>query len=694
MSMELRFLVGQAAQLVGQRAALDRLDALARLPEGGPANRRWVQAWEQAGLSGDLRELPSPQAADLPFVTCEASGRWLLVKGRDASGAWRALTGSGNEVAVNDLTGATSLRLPRRAAAPLAAADAGGPRGLRALNLVGAALWRHKFIFVEALVATIVVNLLALGSSLFAMQVFDRVIPNQGHQTLWVLTAGVTLAIVLELLLKLVRSHMLESTATAVDDTLSRRFFERMLGIRMEARPASVGTLASQVKGFEQVRNVLAATSLFVMADVPFALLFIAVIALVGSWVAVVPLLVAPVALVIGLGFQFLIRRHARTQQQVSNLKAGLLVEAADGAESVKATGAEWALQARWNALVDTAGSTDHQMRGYTNLAQHLTVGLQQLSYVALIAWGAWLVSDNHLTMGGLLACSILGNRALAPIVQLPGVMLQWAHAQAALGALDQLLALPNAEDEQDQTLTPGILHAGVNLERVRFAYAHGGPPALELDQLAIRPGERIGVLGPIGSGKSTLLKLVSTLYRPKEGRVYLSGLEAAQINPQVIRDTVGYLPQDFRLVSGTLRDNLLLGLPDPGDEVLLHAARRTGLISLIAGQPKGLALEITEGGRGVSGGQRQQLALTRLLLANPLIWVLDEPTGAMDAESEAQVVSLLQAVLDGPRAAVIATHKTALLPLFTRLVVVRGGRVVMDGPRDEVMARLSGRQP
>lgn len=688
MSVDLRDLMAQAARLVGQRASRDRLDALAELSARGDALEQWSAAWQQAGLEGQPRRLEAPTLADVPFVLRERAGNWLLISGRDADGSWLGHTQAGAQVPVGELNGSVCIALPRRTTA------SGAPHRLRALHLVAGALWRHKGVFLEALVATVVVNLLALGSSLFAMQVFDRVIPNQGHQTLWVLTVGVTLAVLLELLLKLVRSHMLERTATTVDDALSRRFFERMLGIRLEARPASVGTLASQVKGFEQVRGVLSATSLFVLADVPFALLFIAVIALVGSWVALVPLLVAPLALLTGLGLQALIRRHARDQQHVSNQKAGLLVEAADGAESVQAVGGEWALQARWNALVETAGNADLQMRGYTNLAQHLAVGLQQLGYVALIAFGAWLVSDNLLTMGGLLACSILGNRALAPLIQLPGVMLQWAHARAALDALDQLLALPNAEDERARALVPGAMQASLKLERVRFAYASGSAPALEVERLEIRPGERVGVLGPVGSGKSTLLKLASTLYRPREGRVFLSGLEAGQLSPGVVLDTVGYLPQDMRLISGTLRDNLRLGLPDPGDEALLAAARRTGLMQLVAGQPKGLALEISEGGRGVSGGQRQQVALTRLLLANPLLWVLDEPTGAMDAESEAQVVNLLKEALDGSRAALIATHKTALLPLFTRLVVVGGGRVLMDGPRDEVMARLGGRQP
>ncbi|WP_231584736.1 ATP-binding cassette domain-containing protein [Bordetella pseudohinzii] len=560
-----------------------------------------------------------------------------------------------------------------------------------ALRWVTAALWRRRTPFAEALVATTVANLLALGTSMFSMQVYDRVIPNEGHQTLWVLTVGVSLAVVLEFLLRLLRGRMQERVASSIDQTLSRRFFERMLNVRMEARPPTVGTLASQIKGFELVRGVLTAASLLVLADVPFALLYIAVIALVGGWVALVPLAVAPLALATGLGLQALVRRHARIQQTAANQKAGLLVEAVDGAESLKANGGERMMQARWNTLVDEAAMAERQSRDHGGLAQQLTVSLQQLGYVATIAFGAWLVSENQITMGGLLACSILSNRALAPLIQLPGVMMQWAHARVALDSLDQLLALANEEDDREQALKPGVIDPSLRFERVRFVYARQAQPALDLERLDIRPGERVGVLGPVGSGKSTLLKLASTLYRPQEGRIFLSNLDAGQIDPAAARSAVGYLPQDLRLFSGTLRDNLLLGLPDPGDAALLEAARRTGLARLISGQSKGLALPIAEGGRGISGGQKQQLALTRFLLASPSLWLLDEPTGAMDADNEALVVRLLQEELQSAkRSALIATHKTALLPLFTRLIVMHNGRIVLDGPRHEVMAKLS----
>ncbi len=684
MNDNLKALIDRAARLAGQRVAGDRLDDLANLPAGLGASAQFLTAWSAAGLEGTPVRLSDPTPANLPFAGWQADLGWFVLQGQAADGAWRGETADGTALNLTTLEHAECLSLPRRSGSNSAAP--------RAMALVGRALLGHKRIFVEAILATALVNMLTLATSLYSMQIFDRVIPNQGFQTLWVLTVGVAIAVGLEFMLKLVRSHMVDRTCNAVDHDLSQWFFSRMLGIRMEARPASVGTLASQVKGFEMVRGVLASTSLFVLADVPFALFFILVIFLVGGWVALVPLIALPIALTAGLMFQHVIQKHTRENLSGNNRKAGLLVEAVDGAESLKANSAEWKLQGRWNELVEETSDSDQKIRTYSALAQNLTVALQQFSYVGLIATGAWLVTQNMLTMGGLLACSILSNRALMPIVQLPGVMVQWAHARAAIEGLDKIIALPSEADDAEHALAPQSLEGAIGFERVRFTYGMAKRLALEVERLEIKPGERVGLIGPIGSGKSTLLKLASGLYRPNEGKMFLNGMDMAMLTPAAVRETVGYLPQEARLFSGTLRDNLLLGLPDPGDDAILEAARKSGLIDLISGQPKGLSLEITEGGRGVSGGQKQLIALTRMLIAKPKAWLLDEPTGSMDADSEAKVVTLLKSVLGSHETAIVATHKTALLPMLTRLLVVQNGRIVMDGPRDPIMAKLSGK--
>lgn len=684
MNNDIATLIDKAARLAGQRVAGGRLGDLASLPEGLGATALFAEAWRATGLEGDPVRLRGPTPANLPLAGWRADLGWILVQGRGADGLWRAERLDGSALSLERLDDVECLSLPRRS-------EASGTAP-RALLLVWQALLARKSVFLEAVLATGLVNLLTLATSIYSMQVYDRVIPNQGFQTLWVLSVGVALAVGLEFLLKQVRSYTVDRTCNAIDQQLSEWFFNRMMGIRMEARPASVGTLASQVKGFEMVRGVLASTSLFVLADVPFALFFIVVIALVGGWVVAVPLIALPVALVAGLMFQRAIQRHTRLNLAGNNRKAGLLVEAVDGAESLKANSAEWKLQARWNRLVAETGESDQRIRTYSALAQNLTVALQQLGYVALVALGAYFVTINQLTMGGLLACTIISNRAMMPIVQLPGVMVQWAHARAAIEGLDQIIALPSEADSAHHALTPQTLEGGLRFERVRFAYGMAPRPALEVERLEIKPGERVGLLGAIGSGKSTLLKLSSGLFRPTEGKIFLGGVDLALLASEVARESVGYLPQDARLFSGTLRDNLLLGLPDPGDEAILQAAQRTGLVELIGGQPKGLALEITEGGRGVSGGQKQLIMLTRTLLAGPRVWLLDEPTGAMDSVTETRIVNLLREITAAGATLVAATHKTALLPLFDRLIVLQGGRIQLDGPRDAVLAKLSGR--
>lgn len=567
-----------------------------------------------------------------------------------------------------------------------------GTGGGRASSLLWRALGRRRGIFRDALIATFAVNTLALAGAFFALQVYDRVIPHAGFSTLYVLAGGVAMAILLELLLKQLRGVLLDREATRVDIELASWFFRRAMGIRMEARPPSLGTFASQIKGLEYLRGVMSSATIFVLADMPFALFFIFVIWLIAGPLAFLPMVMLPLTLVAGLLFQRRINRATAASQGHGNKKAGMLVEAIDGIESLKATGGEEKMQGEWQTLLETAGVDDDRIKHATATAANLTAALQQFGYVALISFGAFLVVDGRLTMGGLIACSIISSRALAPIGRLPGVMTQWAHCRAALRNLDSLIAQPNELDEAERTLEPEVIEGGLQLEAVRFFYHEKDRPALEAPRLQIRAGERVGVIGPVGSGKSTLLKVVSGLYRPKEGRVYLDGLEMGLIRPESLRRWVAYVPQEIRLLRGSLRENLVRGLDDPGDAALLAAARETGLIELINSHPLGLALPISEGGRGISGGQKQLIGLTRLLLIKPRVLLLDEPTASMDAATEAKIVALLGRIAADGVTLVVATHKTALLPLLDRVMVFGNGKLLLDGPREPVLQKLAGK--
>jgi ATP-binding cassette subfamily C protein LapB len=680
----------QSARLTGQSVQRERkneIEAALAQANGSDAAASLVQrAWKAANLEGGPLRLGAPRPNDCPFVGWHENRGWFVVVSQNADASWLVQNANGATARIQTLDDVECVSLPAKID--------GGAGVPKASHLIWKAIWQRKSVFFESMLATILVSMLALAASVFSMQVYDRVIPNHGFHTLWVLSVGVVAALLLELMLKHVRSFSVERTSTRIDAELSAWFFERALGIRMECRPSSVGTLAAQIKGFEMVRGIMSSTSIFMLADVPFALFFIAIIGIIGGPMVLVPIVLLPISLFTGLMFQRRIGRHAMQNQGQSNRKAGLLVESIDGAESLKANSAEWKLQSRWGRLVEEAGESDYQIKHYSSLSQHLTVSLQQIGYVGLVALGAYLVSENQLTMGALIACTIINGRALSPIAQLPGLMVQWAHARAAIDGLDKLISLPNEIDDRVDALTPGGADAGVRFEQARFGYGSTTDMALDTGRLEISSGEKVGIIGGIGSGKSTLLKLASGLYRPAQGKVFLGGIDMATISPGFLRETIAYLPQEIRLVSGTLRDNLLQGLPDPGDEALLQAARETGLFALISGHPKGLALPISEGGRGISGGQKQLVALTRMLLSQPRVLLLDEPTASMDAAAEAKVVTMLKAKAAAGATLLVATHKSALLPIVDRLLVMQGGHLAMDGPRDLVLAKLSGVQP
>jgi ATP-binding cassette subfamily C protein LapB len=550
------------------------------------------------------------------------------------------------------------------------------------------ALRKHRGVFVEAMFATFVVSLLALFTSLYTMQVYDRVVPSQGFSTLWVLTIGVALAIGFEFLMKQSRAHIVDRASKSIDLELSSVFFGKAMSIRMDARPATVGTFASQIRHFESVRNFMTSSTLFIMADAPFALFFIAVIYLIGGPIALVPLVVVPLAL--GLSFFFLrkVKTISRENMKESNEKNGLLIEAIDGAESVKACGAEWKMQQRYQALTQTIAQSDLQMKDLSTRASNLSQSVQQANYVGMVAVGAYLVTTGELTMGGLIACSIIAGRALTPISQIPQLVMQWNQAKVALEGLDGIMAMPDDREANARLVIPDFCRGELSVQNVKFGY-EAERPVLDVARFEVKSGERVAILGAVGSGKSSLIKIVAGLFKPTEGQVFLDGVDMTHLAPAFLREHIGFLPQDVRLFNGSLRENLTIGLPTPSDSRLLQACELTGLDAVVKNHPKGLELMISEGGRGLSGGQRQLVGLTRLLLARPNLLVLDEPTASMDAPLEMKVMRALFEDIPRGSSVVVVTHKPGLLAFVDRVVVMDKGKIAFDGPRDKVLAAM-----
>lgn len=554
--------------------------------------------------------------------------------------------------------------------------------------------WRQKPILVQAAIATVGINLLALGTSFYSMQVYDRVIPTQGISTLLTLSMGVFIAILLEMILKIARSTILDHAAVNMDIAYSHDIFHRFLKIRSDVLPKSIGTLSGQLQSYASVRAFISSAALYALVDFPFSLLFLAVIILIsGFQMGLIVLVFLVISIIVGTLFRNKIDILSKTSSMSSHKKLGLLVEAVENAENVKATGSGWSILSRWNALTEEGIYDDIEIRHYSETSTYLAAFFQQLSYIALVGIGAYLASTTDtLTMGGLIAVTILSGRVLSPIAMLPNLFVQWGRAKIAVKDLDNVYALPSDHDAIARPFSPAIIKPTYRCQNIRFSYGKD-MPSIKIDNLQIQAGERVAILGAIGSGKSTLLKLLSGLYMPQEGNVLIDGIDMQHISRSRISETIGYLPQSLKLMSGTLRDNLLLGLTGLSDENILDAAKKTGLIHLISSLPQGLDTPVPEGGESVSGGQKQMIFMTRMILFSPNVWLLDEPTASMDDTTEKHIIATLNQAVKSSQTLVIVTHKPALLSLVNRIMVMGPQGILLDGPRDAVLTHLTNSQ-
>ena len=626
--------------------------------------------------------LDQPDRAHLPLIAIHPVHGWGIISDQDALGQWVVVfSDCVRQLNTRELMGSVAnVRTHNRSHAAHEGFQASVRKSLR----------QYRGVLIEAALATVFMGVLTLGVSFYSMQVYDRVIPTRSEATLIILSAGVALAIILELIMKFARTQIMDTVVVGMDSRLSRDIFQRLLNVRIDQLPGSVGSLAAQIRGYEQVRSFYTASTLFALVDIPISLIFIAIIAIIGSpLVAVVALAFGVVAILMGLAARRKINQLAAQGAQTSNLKTGLLVEAVEGAETIKAGAGGWKFLSRWINVNAISIHNDIAMRHTSERLAYFSAMFQQLSYASLVALGSWGVMNGQITMGAVIATSILSGRIMAPILSIPGLMVQHAHAKAATVSLEQLYKLKSDHHGIVKPLVPSLIKGHFILKDVKFGYAHS-PIAVNIAGLEIKPGEKIAVLGPIGAGKSTLLRILAGLYAPQEGKVLLDGLDLFHISRQIVSRQIGYLQQDHRLFVGTLRDNLLIGLPDPGDDVLQIAMHRTGLNRLVANHPKGLDLPIMEGGKGLSGGQRQLVAFTRLLLSEPAILLLDEPTASMDDEQERRCLSVLNEEIQAKKTLIVVTHKPSLLPLVDRIIVVAGNQIVLDGPRDIILARLN----
>lgn len=640
------------------------------------------QVCMQAGWLG-ARNLPAPSRERLPLLACSRAHGWGLLTQGLMGDEWllERMGQAAAHVGVADLTCVLRVLPPE--------AKAGAAMGTFEERLAQL-LKSFRGPISESIVASLMVNLLAVVASFFSMQVYDKVIPTRSTETLVVLLAGVLMLITFEWVMKWARSKVMDRAVVGLDHRLGRDVFERLLSVRLDQMPTSVGSLASQLRGYEQVRNFYTASTLFALVDVPAGVIFLLVIAWIASpWMALVPLVMGSLALAVGLMFRRRVRRLAAEGQREVNMKTGMLVETVEGAETIKATHGGWFFLSKWIDLCNKTIQNDLKMRHTNDSLQYFMASMQQFSFVLLISLGAMLVIDGVITMGGLIACSILGGRVLAAVMMVPSLMVQHAHARVAIDGVEGLYKLASETTPGVQPLTPSVLHGHYVVDGVSFAYGKA-PSALSVKRLTVTAGERIGILGTVGSGKSTLLRVMAGLYQPTEGRVLIDGLDVSHVAREAMSRHVGYVQQDHRLFEGSLRQNLLVGLPNPGDDVIKAAMTQTGLLDLVAAHPLGLDLPIFEGGKGLSGGQKQLLVFTRMVLAQPKVMLLDEPTASMDVGTEARCLNALRSPQLASSTLVLVTHKPSMLAVVSRVLVMSRGQIVMDGPRDAVLAQLS----
>ncbi|WP_249127513.1 type I secretion system permease/ATPase [Bradyrhizobium lablabi] len=540
--------------------------------------------------------------------------------------------------------------------------------------------------------AALLINMLALAMPLFTMSVYDRVVPNGAIPSLVALAIGMALAIVFDFVFRTVRSRMIDVTGKTVDVVLAANIFEHVMAVKMVQRPTSVGIVANQIRDFDSAREFFTSGSIVSLTDLLFAMIFIAVLFIIAGPIAWIPLLMLPMMIVLGLVLQRPLDRAMKQLQAESSARHGALVEALSGLETVRATGAEARMQTIWERSVAATARSGEAVHLWSSLALTAASAAQQLTSLLLLLVGVFLILDGKLTVGALVAANMLAGRVLSPIAGIAAMITRGTQTLTALKGIDRIMSLDRERSPRRAYVTRRISEGRIDFENVSFTYPQGANKALDKVSFHIEGGERIGIIGRVGSGKTTVGRLLLGFYEAQEGRILVDGVDSRQYDPSDLRTGIGFALQDTDLFFGKLRDNIALGKPEATDEEVLAAARLSGVESFIAGHPMGYDMPISEGGRSLSGGQKQAIGLARVLIRKPKVLFLDEPTAHFDVRSEAEFLERLKALREQAMTIIISTHRPSLLNMVDRLLLFDNGRLVADGPRDKVLALLQGK--
>nr|WP_287705624.1 type I secretion system permease/ATPase [Halomonas sp.] len=548
----------------------------------------------------------------------------------------------------------------------------------------------NRRLYRDIVLGSVAINLFALAMPLFVLNVYDRVVPNQATETLWVLAIGIFIVLCFDLALRLMRSSFVDLAASRADVKLSSSIMAKTLGLRLEERPVSTGSFTSTLQSFESVRAFIGSATILGIVDLPFVLLFAAIIALINPWL-VLPVLVGIVfVLLYALAAQGKLHELSQTTWEVGAQRNALLVESVSQLESVKALRAESRIQRHWEKASAFLSRTGAQLKMVSSSVSSVAQWAQHSVAVCVIIIGVYQIIEGNLTQGGLIAAYMLSSRAMAPISQAAALLAQYHQSSTALESLNDVMAKSVERHEGKAYVEKPSFTGSIRLEKVTLRYPHEEREALRDVSISIKAGEKVALLGRVGCGKSSLNKLVLGFYQPKSGAVLVDGVDIRQLDPLQLRRHIGYVPQDVSLFAGTLRDNIVAGGGNDrvDDEALLRAIEIAGLDSLVNSHPKGVDLEVGERGQALSGGQKQAVAIARAVVQDPPILLLDEPTSSMDNASEEAFKANLTGVAPG-KTILVVTHRTSLLSLVDRIIVMDAGKVVADGPRDTVVEAL-----
>lgn len=697
----------------GRRISINGLVSGLPIPKSGVTPTLFVRAAERADLSARLVAKTLPALAIAPNFPCilvlDGGQACILKEIRTSDGSGVIKSNKGKKTLSGDTVYVVSFpetpdenkEMTLKELAPVylgncfflrpvfRADDRAGPALLeKGRDWFWSALKANKSIYIEVMLGAIIINIFALVSPLFVMNVYDRVVPNDATDTLWVLAIGVSIAYLFDFFLKNLRSMFLDVAGRRADVRMSSNIFEQVLGMKLSQRPGSAGVLTSTMREFETVRDFFTSASMVALIDLPFALMFVLVMYLLGGPIAIVPAIVMPMVVVIGLYYQRKMKSIIQESMAENALKSALMFETVTGLETIKVQAAESHTQRRWEELTDKASYTSVKIRRISSHASHWAVFLQQMASVGIIIIGTYLISAGEVSMGALIACVILSGRALAPLGQIAGLLTRMNQSRESLNQLNDLMNKDVERPRGKHFIAVPQAKGRVEFRDVTFHYPEQSVPALHSSSLIIQPGEHIGIIGAVGSGKTTLQRLLMNLYEPDTGTIMLDETDVRQVDPGDLRRNIGVVQQRPMLFYGSVRENITMGHETAPERAVLRAAELSGVMEFLRDTQHGLDTQVGERGEALSGGQQQAVAVARALLYDPPVMILDEPTASMDPASENRLMRRLNAVTRG-RTMILITHKGSMLKLCNRLVLMDRGRILADGPKEEILKRL-----